>query len=409
MTSAVRPILSICIPSYNRSSLLLSLLQEMDRPDFLPFDFEVVVCDNASPDPGYAAIAEFRPEHYGYAYFRRSTNIGGAANIGGCYRLASAEFCLHLSDDDRLISSEVAAIVARMQDDPQIQATFAGFEDYERIGGRLVNGRGFEEGSFTQDNAPGIVDMLNCGRLAIPELAIYRSMALGSALFASAFAYFPYRVIERLLPLGVVRFQPQIYYTGIAQHSGETERHIRTSDDFGMAGWSSVGRGFALLCQAALGKPLYDLAETPEQRLFLTLTRNAFVDANNHARFFEALELMEYLICLGAGALFSDDERTHTREMGYLDAIRLEIEKLPGVTTAHLIGLGDAGGTLSQMFLGHRSSVAVVKSASVMEVDPSHAAFVTPSDAMREQLISLFALRPGFVFSLEAVRRAFSL
>jgi glycosyltransferase involved in cell wall biosynthesis len=409
MTAPTRPVLSICIPTYNRSELLLGLLREMDRPDFLPFPFDVAVSDNASPDPGYQAVAAFKPVHYDYAYVRRPANIGGSANMAGCYRLARGEFCLHLADDDRLIAPEVAAIITEMRRVPELLAIFAPYEAYDRAGGTLIAAPSFENFTVGREESATLIDRLTAGNLAIPEFAIYRTAELGAALYQTAFAYFPYQIIARLLMSGPIRFHDKAYYRGIGQHEGETAPRNHASADFGLAGWGGVARGFALLAHWAQGGPLYEPATRPETRLFLTFFRNALAEANNRARFLDAFELMEYLTCLGGASLFADEERARVRSLAYLDAVRHELDKLPGVTTAHLIGLGELTEPLSQIFRANNSNIRLVASPSVMEVDPDGAAFVTPSDAMRDQLISLYRLRPGFVFSLEGARRSFGI
>ena len=87
----MRPVLSICIPTYQRSRLLAPLLRELDAPGYLPFSFEVVVADNASADAGYEEIARYQPANYTLRYYRNQQNIGAIPNLFGVLRRAQGE------------------------------------------------------------------------------------------------------------------------------------------------------------------------------------------------------------------------------------------------------------------------------------------------------------------------------
>ncbi len=109
------PLLSIVIPTFNRSELLRRLLGQLDEEDYLPFPFEVIVVDNASSDPAYEAIRALRLRNYAYRYYRHGRNIGAARNIFGSYRLARGQFSMHLCDDDYLLPAAVADTQDRRQ------------------------------------------------------------------------------------------------------------------------------------------------------------------------------------------------------------------------------------------------------------------------------------------------------
>lgn len=92
--------LSICIPTYNRASLLREALRsiaEQVRPSV-----EVVVCDNSSSDETGLVIDEFRHAFGNLNYFRWPENMGADRNVLKTIEVASGEYCWLLGDDDQL-------------------------------------------------------------------------------------------------------------------------------------------------------------------------------------------------------------------------------------------------------------------------------------------------------------------
>lgn len=109
------PILSICIPAYNRPELLRDCLatvlpqvaRQADR-------VECIVCDDASPrDPGpaIAGCAGFGP----CTYHRNPRNIGSHANyLRLTNELARGEFVWLLGDDDTLKAGGLDRVLAAL-------------------------------------------------------------------------------------------------------------------------------------------------------------------------------------------------------------------------------------------------------------------------------------------------------
>src|SRR5919204_2898541 len=97
----MNPILSICIPTYNRAHLLEVSLRYL-APQAAEFSSEVelIVSDNCSTDntPGVVAQAQ---RYAPIRYHRNGENIGAARNVLVLTdELALGEFCWILGDDD---------------------------------------------------------------------------------------------------------------------------------------------------------------------------------------------------------------------------------------------------------------------------------------------------------------------
>ncbi|MBP5384302.1 MAG: glycosyltransferase family 2 protein [Lachnospiraceae bacterium] len=91
------PLLSICIPTYNRANRAASCVKACLE---LPYeDLEVVCLDNCSTDDTEQKLAQIRDERF--VYRRNSENIG-YPNIVEVMRHASGEYALLLSDEDRI-------------------------------------------------------------------------------------------------------------------------------------------------------------------------------------------------------------------------------------------------------------------------------------------------------------------
>ena len=65
-----QPLLSICIPTFNRVGLLGPLLEQLQGLSELTFDYEVVICDNASDDGTAELIERYAQRLHGYAMCR---------------------------------------------------------------------------------------------------------------------------------------------------------------------------------------------------------------------------------------------------------------------------------------------------------------------------------------------------
>ncbi len=115
-------LLSLCIPTFRRATLLLETLQSVaGQGDVSLFErVEVLVSDNASPDGtedavrAFAAAYPFLPLNYR----RHAENIGADANMAGLVEWALGEFVLLLSDDDILLPGALAKLLALIQEYP---------------------------------------------------------------------------------------------------------------------------------------------------------------------------------------------------------------------------------------------------------------------------------------------------
>jgi len=98
----MNPILSICIPTYNRFEALEATLGVLVKdPTFLSRDdIEVVISDNASPDRTEAicrSLVERFPNKI--VYHRQTENVGYSRNVETLTRMAHGEYLKFLNDN----------------------------------------------------------------------------------------------------------------------------------------------------------------------------------------------------------------------------------------------------------------------------------------------------------------------
>lgn len=94
------PILSICIPTYNRSSCLEKCLGSIYDQIGNDKMFEVIVCDNNSSDDTKSVADKYLRRYENIRYYRNDVNIGGDKNIFKVMELAKGEYINPHGDDD---------------------------------------------------------------------------------------------------------------------------------------------------------------------------------------------------------------------------------------------------------------------------------------------------------------------
>ena len=129
----IAPILSIAIPTYNRSKFLrrnLDLLYAQ-KDDFQE-QVEIIISDNNSTDDTFKIIEEFKTLALEFQYIKNQNNIGAELNILQCYSFAKGDFILVLGDDDALIPGTVKNILNLIQVNKSIGTIFLNSQDIEK-------------------------------------------------------------------------------------------------------------------------------------------------------------------------------------------------------------------------------------------------------------------------------------
>src|SRR5438093_10311878 len=102
-----QPKVSVCIPTYNRSSYLTRTVSSVLEQTVE--DFELFVVDNASDDDTSQVIAALKDKRIRYC--RNESNLGMVGNWNRCVQLAQGEYVAILHDDDFWAEDYLARVV----------------------------------------------------------------------------------------------------------------------------------------------------------------------------------------------------------------------------------------------------------------------------------------------------------
>lgn len=111
-----KPKVSVCIPTFNRSTLLFECIASVREQTFR--DFELVVVDNASMDDTEAVVRGIDDPRVRYA--RNEQNIGMTRNWNRCLELAQGECICVFSDDDLMMPSNLEEKVRALDENPDV-------------------------------------------------------------------------------------------------------------------------------------------------------------------------------------------------------------------------------------------------------------------------------------------------
>src|ERR1039458_3778786 len=87
----VAPTVSIVLLTYNRPAALRTAIEDLLQQSYS--DFELIICDNSSPDPETSAICrDAAARDSRVRYFRQPINIGQPANLNSGIRMSRGNY-----------------------------------------------------------------------------------------------------------------------------------------------------------------------------------------------------------------------------------------------------------------------------------------------------------------------------
>ena len=128
---SVAPLLSICVPTFQRSALLRVMLQAlMPQAASLGELVEVCIADNASTDDTAEVVQSALAAHPGAVvrYLRRDANVGPVRNYVQCATAqATGEYVWALGDDDLLVPGALARVCVAIHQHRHLDFFYANF------------------------------------------------------------------------------------------------------------------------------------------------------------------------------------------------------------------------------------------------------------------------------------------
>lgn len=127
-----RPLLTVCIPAYNRVAFLSPLLDSILSQNF--DDYEVLICEDNSPEREEISevVRQFQHLHPNRIQYEENVlNLGYDANIRRLVELANGHYCVFMGNDDLLCKGALERIATAVNLQPDcgvIVRSYASFD-----------------------------------------------------------------------------------------------------------------------------------------------------------------------------------------------------------------------------------------------------------------------------------------
>ncbi|MCY7278992.1 MAG: glycosyltransferase, partial [Phormidesmis sp. CAN_BIN44] len=168
------PIVSVCIPTFNRKELLAIAIDSVLQQTYQ--DFELIICDDGSTDGTSDLMAQFTDRRI--HYLRHPQNIGKSNNMISGFQAATGQYFVKFDDDDRLTPSFLEKTSQLLNKNPHID--FVGTDHW------VIDSNTIRNESLTQLNSQ------KWGRSQLPQglvedllevTFVKQSFQIGATLF----------------------------------------------------------------------------------------------------------------------------------------------------------------------------------------------------------------------------------
>ena len=125
------PLISVCIPAYNRAALLPALLDSIVSQ--AGADYEIVICEDASPERDQIRrVAEQYAAAYPgrISYHENAVNLGYDGNLRRLIELARGEYVLFMGNDDLLAEGALAAVASAVRVHPNVGVVLRSYDSF---------------------------------------------------------------------------------------------------------------------------------------------------------------------------------------------------------------------------------------------------------------------------------------
>ncbi|MEM7065976.1 MAG: glycosyltransferase [Cyanobacteria bacterium P01_B01_bin.77] len=168
------PQISICIPTHNRAHILPYAVNSVLNQTYR--DFELIICDDASPDNTAEVVAQWDDARI--RYIRHPQNIQRSRNMRSGYEAAQGKYFIKFDDDDALTPTFLERTVGVMEAKPTV--------DFVCTDHWVINARNErDEAATTANSAKWGKDHLPASVIhdLLKETFVKQSLQVGSTLF----------------------------------------------------------------------------------------------------------------------------------------------------------------------------------------------------------------------------------
>jgi poly(ribitol-phosphate) beta-N-acetylglucosaminyltransferase len=238
------PVLSICVPTFNRARYLDCLLQDLAAHiGELGFSYELLIGDNASEDDTAEVVRKYE-DQLAIRYVRRPENVGAYRNLSKLFEAAQGRYVVYIADDDLLIPGVLGRYIAHLEAHPDVGAVFAPWFFHDRVAGKDT-GQFYvveQETRIEARDHAALFDVLVNGHI-FPEIYVARTfLAREVAGAANPFAYIFFVRIAAMLDRAAVTFSPEPFYRQVSRYF-EGESRTRAGHEEVKEGWDRYRGG----------------------------------------------------------------------------------------------------------------------------------------------------------------------
>ena len=173
MQTTTKPLVSVCIPAYNRKEMLRNCLYSVTRQTLK--NIEIIVSDNCSEEDLAEVIREFADSRI--CYHRNSKNLGPARNFIRAASLAEGKYLKFLCSDDLLLPNCLEDSVKELESYPEADALLFKVASFNESGCKDIGNYGMPWKGHARDlklsEHPQVFEFLKVSPTAI----LFRSSA----------------------------------------------------------------------------------------------------------------------------------------------------------------------------------------------------------------------------------------
>jgi hypothetical protein len=227
------PLVSFCIPTWNRQRYLASLLESLEgQLAEFAYPYEIVIADNASTDATPQVVQQFT-DRLPIRSLRHAENIGGYPNFQYVMTQGAGRYLVYLSDDDSLLGDQVADVIATMEADPELVVVYAPWLMYDLVA-QQAQGQFYSvphDVRIAQNDHGALLDRVLRHHI-FPEIQITRRDAFHATMpRVNEPAFLAFVHSSDYLTKGAVMIRQQPFYVAITRYFADEEREQLGTDE----------------------------------------------------------------------------------------------------------------------------------------------------------------------------------
>lgn len=127
------------VTTYKSEHLIIATLETLAAQDYP--NFEVIICDDCSPDNTFTICCDFAKQHPNFKVIRNEVNLGWFANSEKLWKIAvdQSDYCFLNPHDDHLLPGFVSEQVEILLQYPKAVLCIPGMENRFKNGDRFIS------------------------------------------------------------------------------------------------------------------------------------------------------------------------------------------------------------------------------------------------------------------------------